>query len=224
MRKMMLLVLVLAVGQVSAQKKWSYTLGFGGELKSVTRRAEVAEKELASLRGRMTSLSDERDRLVKIVKGQGLTDGESLSASRPSVREAKDLLEEEDESADRIKVSADVASLKSEERNELSAAPSVDVAALRSEEKDELSAGPSILPARAAGDVARRDAQAAAGEKKPSGPVRPETYVVQEGDTLYAIAKRFYGRLSAWKEIRDANKAVISADNRLRAGDTIKLP
>ena len=55
-------------------------------------------------------------------------------------------------------------------------------------------------------------------------PKHPSTYVVQEGDTLYRIAVRFYGRLSAWKKIRDANKAVISNDGRVRAGDTITLP
>lgn len=34
MRKMLLLVLVLAVGHVSAQKKWNYNFGLGGSLKS----------------------------------------------------------------------------------------------------------------------------------------------------------------------------------------------
>ena len=57
-----------------------------------------------------------------------------------------------------------------------------------------------------------------------AAPKRPQTYVVQEGDTLYRIAVRFYGRLSAWKAIRDANKATISNDGRVRAGDTITLP
>ena len=178
-----------------------------GELKSMTRRAEVAEKELASLRGRMTSLSDERDRLVKIVKGQGTSDGEAMAASRPSVREAKDLLDEESEDGDRIKISADAA-------------------ALRSEGADELASGSSLLSQRTVEDVARRDgAESAAKERRnPTEPERPDSYVVQEGDTLYRIAKRFYGRLSAWKEIKEANKALISSDNRLRAGDRIKLP
>jgi len=53
---------------------------------------------------------------------------------------------------------------------------------------------------------------------------RPETYVVQEGDTLYRIAVRFYGKMSAWSEIRDANKAIISTDGRVRAGQKIVLP
>lgn len=53
---------------------------------------------------------------------------------------------------------------------------------------------------------------------------RPETYVVQDGDTLYKIALRFYGKTSAWKDIRDANKAIISTDGRIQSGQTIKLP
>jgi len=65
-------------------------------------------------------------------------------------------------------------------------------------------------------------------EKKPKPEAEarqiPETYVVQEGDTLYGIAKRFYGRLSAWRRIRDANKTMISTDGRVRVGDTLKLP
>ena len=47
---------------------------------------------------------------------------------------------------------------------------------------------------------------------------------VQEGDTLYKIAVRFYGSIKAWRMIRDANKAVISTDGRVQAGDTIRLP
>ena len=52
----------------------------------------------------------------------------------------------------------------------------------------------------------------------------PDTYVVQDGDTLYKIAMRFYGRTSAWKQIREANKETISTDGRVRSGMTIRLP
>lgn len=53
---------------------------------------------------------------------------------------------------------------------------------------------------------------------------RPESYVVQEGDSLYKIARRFYGKEAEWKKIRDANKATISTDGRVKAGQTIVLP
>ena len=58
----------------------------------------------------------------------------------------------------------------------------------------------------------------------PKVPDHPKTYVVEDGDTLYGVSKRFYGSIRPWKAIRDANKALISSDNRLKAGDTIVLP
>lgn len=60
--------------------------------------------------------------------------------------------------------------------------------------------------------------------KKQSMPGRPETYTVQEGDTLYRISTRFYGSSAKWRAIRDLNKATISLDGRLRAGQVIRLP
>ena len=61
----------------------------------------------------------------------------------------------------------------------------------------------------------------------PEGPLhemRPKFYTVQEGDTLIRIAIRFYGRPSAWHQIHEANKVVISNDAKVRAGTVIKLP
>lgn len=58
------------------------------------------------------------------------------------------------------------------------------------------------------------------GDSAPS----QRTYVVEEGDTLYKIARKFYGKDSMWKKIRDANKATITTDGRVMAGQTIILP
>ena len=73
---------------------------------------------------------------------------------------------------------------------------------------------------------ARRDEARATAKKGESAPkvTRPETYVVQEGDTLYQIAIRFYGRASLWNRIREANRATISTDGRLKKGQKIILP
>jgi nucleoid-associated protein YgaU len=60
-------------------------------------------------------------------------------------------------------------------------------------------------------------------QQKPAGS-RPETYVVQPGDTLFKIAKRFYGSANKWRDIREANKAVISSDGRVKVGQEIRLP
>lgn len=63
------------------------------------------------------------------------------------------------------------------------------------------------------------------GRKKPAGEAsRPETYVVQQGDTLFKVSTRFYGSSHKWRAIREANKAIIPPDGRLRAGMEIKLP
>ena len=172
-------------------------------------RLSEKEKELEESRRRIDSLVAERGRLVAIVKGIG--DNVDQTPDAPSQKELRDLLEEdEDDDGARERISADVARI-------------------RAEEKDETEAGSSLLPARTAEDIAKRDAAVAAEQKRREDaaaavPKHPPTYVVQEGDTLYRIAVRFYGRLSAWKRIRDANKAIISNDGRVRAGDTITLP
>ena len=57
-----------------------------------------------------------------------------------------------------------------------------------------------------------------------STPKHPETYVVQAGDTLLGIAKRFYGSASKWRDIRDANMARVPPDGRLHVGLILKLP
>lgn len=53
---------------------------------------------------------------------------------------------------------------------------------------------------------------------------RPEYYTVQEDDTLMKIAARFYGTRAAWKRIQEENRAIISNDGHIKAGQTIKLP
>ena len=189
---------------------------FARELEEVRKQLAAAEKRVAAhekneetLLGRVNALNVERERLMAIIKGD--PDKEQVSASSGAASVAKDakalLDESEDEGTDRIKMSSDVA-------------------ALRLEEAAEKVAGPDILAPRAPDDVAKRDArrQAAETQPRPQQPQRPKTYEVQEGDTLYGIAKRFYGSLSAWKRIRDANKGLIHMDGRVRVGDTIVLP
>ena len=60
-------------------------------------------------------------------------------------------------------------------------------------------------------------------EKKPKRLI-PETYTVEEGDTLMRISARFYGTNHRWRDIREANKAIISPDGRVKTGQVIRLP
>ena len=51
------------------------------------------------------------------------------------------------------------------------------------------------------------------------------TYTVKKGDTLWAIAKRFYGDGSKWPTIYNANKKVIGGNpNLIRPGQVLVIP
>ena len=87
----------------------------------------------------------------------------------------------------------------------------------------------SLLPTQAADAKEKKKAsedaaKKAKAEREAKKDAIPDTYVVQEGDTLYKIALRFYGKTSAWKQIREANKESITTDGRVRTGQTLKLP
>ena len=63
---------------------------------------------------------------------------------------------------------------------------------------------------------------AAEAERAAKGKVR--TYVVQTGDTLVLISKKFYQTPSRWKDILDANQNQLSNPDELKAGQTLILP
>ncbi|MBQ0031416.1 MAG: LysM peptidoglycan-binding domain-containing protein [bacterium] len=96
---------------------------------------------------------------------------------------------------------------------------------LEEDREDEVSTGSSLIPVRKPEQSAKQEApKPAVPVPETKAPARPKTYTVEDGDTLYGIAKRFYGNIQVWKAIREANKAIISSDNRLKAGDTLVLP
>ena len=51
-----------------------------------------------------------------------------------------------------------------------------------------------------------------------------QSYTIEHGDTLSAIAKRFYGKAKFWSQIFEANRDVIEDADRIFPGQTIKLP
>jgi len=61
-------------------------------------------------------------------------------------------------------------------------------------------------------------------EKKETKISGGRTYVVQKGDTLFSIARKFYKSSSRWKEIRDANKAQVGDGTKLKSGETLVIP
>jgi len=172
------------------------------EMARLKENAEADAQEIARLKVELEQAISERDAARreselarKLVKSLG--DEESTGGPDFDMATAKALLDEEDdEGIDRVKFSADVKNLIAEEESETAETPF---------------AVAEKVPAQPAPEPAEEDK-------------RPETYVVQEGDTLYKIAIRFYGKRSAWTRIRDANKTLISMDGRVNAGVTIKLP
>jgi nucleoid-associated protein YgaU len=63
-----------------------------------------------------------------------------------------------------------------------------------------------------------------AKEKKGKPVTEPRTYTVQSGDTLFKVSEKFYNDATHWKKIRDANRANIDPDGRIRVGQVIIVP
>ena len=183
------------------------------EYKSLEARNKKLSSDLEAAMRRIAALSQETDRLKEALTAS--SDDETASAADPEIKTAKTLLDEDDE--------ADAGAAKALESEKQTAKALLD--------DDDADAKPMIAQApdakkkrdeaKAREEAERREAAAKA---EPLHEARPETYVVQEGDTLYKIAMRFYGRSSAWSVIRDANKATISMDGRVKAGQKITLP
>lgn len=51
-----------------------------------------------------------------------------------------------------------------------------------------------------------------------------DTYTVQKGDTLSAIAQKHYGKASKWHAIFDANRNQLDDPDRIRPGQVLTLP
>jgi nucleoid-associated protein YgaU len=50
------------------------------------------------------------------------------------------------------------------------------------------------------------------------------TYTVQSGDTLSAIAKKFYGRANEYMQIFNANRDQLSDPDKIQPGQVLKIP
>lgn len=75
------------------------------------------------------------------------------------------------------------------------------------------------------GDAGRVEPPAAERQTARATPPASATqYVVKDGDTLGAIAKRTLGSSGAWQTLLDANKALISEPEDLRPGMTLTIP
>jgi nucleoid-associated protein YgaU len=57
----------------------------------------------------------------------------------------------------------------------------------------------------------------------PAG-AQAQSYTVQAGDTLSKISKHFYGDANRYMKIFEANRDQLSDPDKIRAGQTIKIP
>jgi len=161
---------------------------------------EEARNQNDKLSAEVAALKRENGRVRRMVLS-GAEDGPSDGAAPKKGEGLAEAEETEDTSpsTDRIKLSGDIANLIAEEKEEVAQpAPFGDTQAVQQPKRTQ--------------------------PKEPPHEPRPETYVVQEGDTLFKLALRFYGRRAAWSAIRDANRTVISSDCRIKAGQQLKLP
>jgi len=130
-----------------------------------------------------------------------------------------ELLDDEDDGDRRIS-SSEIKKLRAmldEDEKNTSTRPSINLAEAG---LDEPESAPPAASTNAPTAMANPFAQK---EKKPKRLI-PETYTVEEGDTLMRISARFYGTNRKWREIREANKTIISSDGRVKTGQVIKLP
>jgi LysM repeat protein len=80
------------------------------------------------------------------------------------------------------------------------------------------------LEQRAAKARSAAEKATAAAEKTGSKKSEQRTYVVQSGDTLASISRKFYHSSARWKEILDANRKSIDDPEKLRVGQSLIIP
>ena len=164
------------------------------------------EEEIAGLKKRLAATERENARLRRMISAVG--EEETDSSARSNVAEARRLLDEEDDE-DRLRLSPDAKALFDDAEEEENRSP--------------------LIAGQTRGVPGEKLTETGAGRTQPADSApphepRPQVYVVEDGDTLTRIALRFYGRKSAWKQIREANKATVSTDGRIKAGDRLTLP
>ena len=116
-------------------------------------------------------------------------------------------------------------------RDDLANAQNNDSAAPAAAQAETVPAGndPAVAPV----DPVAPDTQAATAAT-PVAPVEPaaapaaesEVYTVAKGDSLGAIARKFYGKASAWPRIQAANKDVLKGKDKtlIRPGMKLQIP
>jgi len=77
------------------------------------------------------------------------------------------------------------------------------------------------VPARSVTDKSQ---ESDTSSKKTVSKKGDRSYVVQSGDTLFSISRKFYKSPKRWKEILDANRKSIRDPKKLTVGQTLVIP
>jgi nucleoid-associated protein YgaU len=90
---------------------------------------------------------------------------------------------------------------------------------------DMISGGSSQLQDNSKGGVGAADDDMISGGSSQLGDdTGDQSYTVVKGDTLSAIAKKFYGKASAWPKIHAANKDQVPNPDLIRPGQVLRIP
>lgn len=63
----------------------------------------------------------------------------------------------------------------------------------------------------------------ATGKTRVNNSIMPKTYVVRQGDSLYKIARRYYGDGSLWGQLYEKNMATLTHPLLLPVGTVLYL-
>lgn len=212
-----------------AQRK--ETEAVGSKLKKAEALKNKLAKDVETLMRRVNSLNDENSRLKALMVERNTSEAEQMS--QDEIAEARELIIEDETAeavADEVAEAKELIIEDAEETpDEIINEGKSLLEEVAAEQATPIITQPADAQAKRKAAEEQKEqhklakaAEAAAAAAKHE--VRPDSYVVQSGDTLIKIAERFYGRKSVWQRIREANKATISADGRLKAGQKIILP
>ncbi len=183
------------------------------EVEKLTRESKKLSVLFAKLQGEDLEPSARNSQSVKdaLVELKAMEDEDRRRKLRPTDAE---LLEEGEEESpgDRIRNSVDMKNI---------------IVEAKQEEKDMAERPKAVnVNARQKNSSSGFDEMFSHGgdKKKPVPGKRPETYVVQPGDTLYSISKRFYGTSSMFRRIRELNRAIVPPNGRINPGQELRLP
>lgn len=204
---------------------------FAADLEKLRKVHEQCGKKTAALSGeleearrKIASLEKEVDMKKRMLaRASTIADDASVAQTpKQKLRPTDAELLDDDSDEDRVVTSADIKKLRAmlDEEDRMAPKPKKpNMASLTDADEDDK---PPLATTNKA--AVANNPFAKKKEKKPQGRSIPETYTVEEGDTLMRISAKFYGTNHKWRAIRDANKTVISPDGRVNAGQVIKLP